>query len=770
MFVPYEDPRTTWGITMPIAVRRAPAIAVAVAALCSGAALAEEAANGGLEEIVVTAQKRSEKLLDVPVAVTVVGEEQLQAQHVYTIADLARTAPSLEMVQAFGGPGGGGQIRGIGTNSFTRSAEGAVGIVIDGVPQGNVQGNNVYDIGQVEVLRGPQGTLFGLTSSAGVINMTTVAPDPSGFKANVHLDLSSKGLAGSKFGQQTLRGAVNVPLGDNSALRLSVNGDLLKGVQRNANNGEENYSHDAGFRLRYLWKSDTTTVNLIADYDHRTQNYGDPQFTYVNVAPGSPLANELAACGVVASWGNQDRCTQGVNNSDTTNTGLSAQADFDLGGATLTSITGWRKSEQNPSSVDIMGTPAEFTQIFTTGAVSAGRQFSQEVRISSPGGTRVEYTAGLFYSDYLASAGYAPGGSFNVGSYQLAPVFISFASDNSSTETTNKAWAGFGQATWHVTDRFGLIGGLRYTSQKLADQQVDGGVVVASGETSQSNVSGKAGLQYKFSPDLNSYATYTRGYKGPQIIPASQGNLATKVSAEIPNAYEIGLKGVAVGGRLNYDVSAFYTTVHDYQGQRCIINPVGVLSCLGQSIPSVTSRGVELELFGKPARGLWFNAGFIYDDAKFPTGWTGYDPDNLSGGTTSLGDLQLVGVPKEKFTLSGEYSHGLGGIEGYFGADAVYKSGIRFGYSGDPRFVYPSHWTLGARLGIRGQGNRWSAEFFARNLTDEHEPITLFGGPAFVPPGAIPFPPLSNGFVGGVSGWMTPASLRQVGLSVEARW
>ena len=115
-------------------------------------------------------------LIDVPIAVTVVTAQQLADQHIYSIADLARTTPALEMVQAFGGPGGGGQIRGIGTNSFSPTAEGAVGIVVDGVPQGNVNVTNLFDLQRVEVLKGPQGTLFGLTSSAGVINMVTAAP------------------------------------------------------------------------------------------------------------------------------------------------------------------------------------------------------------------------------------------------------------------------------------------------------------------------------------------------------------------------------------------------------------------------------------------------------------------------------------------------------------------------------------------------------------------------------------------------------------------
>src|SRR6185295_16297753 len=217
--------------------------------------------GNAFEEIIVTAQKREEKLQDVPVAVTVVSSDQLQAQRVYTIADLARTTPSLEMIQAFGGPGGGGQIRGVGTQSFTRSAEGAVGIVVDGVPQGNVPNNAIFDIGRVEVLRGPQGTLFGLTSSAGVINMTTVAPNVSEFSGIAHVDLSDDGKSGSEYGQQTIRGAVNIPLGASSALRVSVNGNRMEGVQRNALTDENNVLKDGAIRARYLWNaSDAVTI------------------------------------------------------------------------------------------------------------------------------------------------------------------------------------------------------------------------------------------------------------------------------------------------------------------------------------------------------------------------------------------------------------------------------------------------------------------------------------------------------------------------------
>jgi iron complex outermembrane receptor protein len=300
--------------------------------------------------------------------------------------------------------------------------------------------------------------------------------------------------------------------------------------------------------------------------------------------------------------------------------------------------------------------------------------------------------------------------------------------------------------------------------------------VATSGETTESNVSGKVGVQYKFSDVLSSYATATRGYKGPQVIPANLGSPSTVIRPEIPTAYEAGIKGGVFAGRLAYDVSVFYTKVKDYQGQRCRVNGAGALACLGESISSVDTKGIELELFGRPVAGLTVNAGFIYNEAEFPDGFTGYNPGDLRDpvpgtliGQTDLGGRQIVGVPKTKFTLTADYSHPMGGaVEGFIGADTVHKSDVRMAYTGDDRFVYPAHWTVGAHLGVRSTNDSWLVEVFGRNLGGEREPATLFGGPAFVPPGVVPF--LPNGTVDGISGWTAATTLRQVGLSAEFRW
>ena len=253
-----------------------------------------------------------------------------------------------------------------------------------------------------------------------------------------------------------------------------------------------------------------------------------------------------------------------------------------------------------------------------------------------------------------------------------------------------------------------MIAGLRYTHEDITDFST--GTDVAS--ITESNVSGRVGVQYKIDADLTSYFTVVRGYKGPQVTPASQGNPETLVGAEIPTAFELGLKGSLLDRRIGFDGDIFYSRVHDYQGQRCIINGAGILACIGQSIPSVTTKGVELNLYGQVFNGLTLNGGYIYDVAEYPSGWTGYDPNNLNGGTTDLSHQQLVGVPKNKLSLSADYEVPFGSVTGFLMADTVYKSALRLGPTGDERFIYGAHFNTGLRIGVRSTEDRWRASLF----------------------------------------------------------
>jgi iron complex outermembrane receptor protein len=215
------------------------------------------------------------------------------------------------------------------------------------------------------------------------------------------------------------------------------------------------------------------------------------------------------------------------------------------------------------------------------------------------------------------------------------------------------------------------------------------------------------------------------------------------------------------------DFTLFNTRDQNYQGQSCALSPVGVLACIPNTV-NVTTRGAELSLNGRPLPRLLLTAGYIYDHATYPSSYRGLDPNNLTGATLSMDGLQLVGVPKSKLTFTGNYSVPLGPVAINLGTDVTYKSDIRLGYSPDPRFVFPSAWTVGAHIDLRASDDHWGVGLFARNLTNSHQPLTLFGGPAFIPPGVVPF--LPTGAISGVSGWVGQQSLREVGLSADLRF
>jgi iron complex outermembrane receptor protein len=783
---------------MTNAVRYPRILAAVLAAGAAPVGFAQQAPSSAsadsntLEEIVVTAEKRSEKLQDVPIAITVVNQQQLQDQNVTTIADLSRTAPSLEMIQSFGGPGGGGQIRGIGTQSFTRSAEGAVGVVVDGVSQGNLNINNIFDVGRIEVLRGPQGTLFGLTSSAGVLNITTNAPDPSALSSDWHLLYAHKGTAGSEFGQETAQGVVNIPISGDSALRVSASVDDNIGVQHDSFNNTDGRVNNYAGRAHYLLDADALTVNVIADYQRIIQNGAQggsiASFTYVTADP--TLTAQLAACGITPGFANQDRCADHLQLFADTAYGLSAQADYKFESSTLTSITAYRRDETGPAFQDIQALPTANPQLFSGGGLSASRQWSEELRIASNPGAMLEYTAGVFFSNYL-TLGYAsaagaffdiqlliPGVPFPVEAPGTGPT-------TALTQTSIASQAAFAHLQYHATDELTFILGARLTREEITDYNsplglqpgAAGNVGSATLDKDQGNFSGVVGVQYKLSPQWTTYGTVTRGYKGPQTQAAGapgSGVVAELIPAEIPLAFELGIKGSVLDNRLGTDFSLFDTRVQNYQGQTCSLNATGVLVCNPNSF-NVTTRGVEIDFYGRPLDHLNLTGGYIFDQARYPAGYTGLDPDNLNGGTLPMGGLQLVGVPENKFTISGDYTIPLGPVMAFIGSDAVYKSAIRLGYSPSPEFVFPASWNVSLRTGVRSSDNRWGLTLFARDVNNSHEPITLFGVPAFTgppPPAGLPFffnPAFPNGHISGVSGWIGAQSLREVGLSLDVK-
>jgi iron complex outermembrane recepter protein len=749
---------------------------ISVFTLSPAAKAAEEEASGTLVEIVVTAQKRTESVQEVPISVTVLSNEELGRQGVQTIVDLSRMSASLEFTAPGAAPGGGAFIRGIGTESVGgATATGSVSVVLDGVVLGNTNITDIFDVARVEVLKGPQGTLFGSSVSAGVISITTAAPDPSKVSTYLSAEYGS-GDMGSQFLRRSLRGTTNLPLTDNSAVRLSFHADDNQDVVHDIYTGVDSDAPDMGARVRYLWNVNSdVTVNVIGDYNQSRAN-GVPVLLY-RYAPTAPpyneLANALADCGVTPSPTNTDTCSPNPMQVKQTDRGVSGQVDWSLGNMTLTSISSYRIGDTSNLN-DIQAIPLSITENeFALGqhcqffncvplfAIINGapndpqtqhrNQISEEMRLASAKNNQFEWVAGLFYQHYKLSDD-EPGSivaNFGGGEFTEHTYF--------HTNVHTQDYAAFGNGTFFLSDSLRIIAGARFTHSDVSENKFDpsdsGTNLTYSLSTSASKPSYRLGVQDDLAAHTMVYATVSTGYKAPEISDLlANGAHLYAVAPEIPTSFEVGIKQSLLDNRLAFDADVFYERVKNYQGQGCV--PVnGTPSCVPTNVPNVDSKGVELDVFGKPFSGMTVNLSGIYNPATYPKGYLGSDGSDLGG-------TQLNYASKEKLTLSGEQLIPITDTySAVLGADAAYRSRQSMYFSALPEFVAPAGTIFNARVGIRSSQN-WSAYVFGRNIGSVAFPRQLY---------PTPFQSGPQG-AGGLWQVLDANSLRVVGFQVEAKF
>lgn len=746
---------------------------LAIAAGFSGAVSAHAADTAGSEangaqvdspEIVVTAQKRVENVQDVPIAITVVSADQLARRGVQSVQDLSQASASIEFTAPSASPGGGGFVRGIGTNQLgSATAASSVGIVLDGVVLGNLNISDIFDIDRVEVLKGPQGTLFGSSVSAGVVNITTRAPiigETSGF---VNGELGIEAL-GSKYFRGALRGAINLPVSGNSALRVAGYTFNNNGMSRDKSNGREENQTNFGFRGRFLAEpTDWMTFNLIADYNKSDTTYPGG-LTYRSATPGSPLDQALKACGLNVSSKNVDNCAGFKNEFHNEIGGISGQVDLDFGDVSLTSITSYRKSNRQ-SVANVIGIAPDIARTYfqncdfltcqpvvslTSGSEDNPERtnrslFTQELRLGSQGYSSLEWVAGLFYQRATFS---------NVKPSKLIshPAFLGFdvtlADATSVTSSKNEDYAAFGNATYTVAPGTRLIAGARVShssvSESISDPVNAGVDDTFSARVTDDAVTWRAGIQHDLAAQTMVYATVSTGYKAPQINDALSETDRTlnPIAAERPTSYEIGIKHSLLDNRLNISADVFYTKVRNFQTQSCISAASGIL-CSNIAVPELKSKGIEWELFGRPIEGMTVNLSGIYNIAKYPDNFIGADGSNLEG-------QQVNYAPKFKTTLSIEQEIPLTeNLAFTIGGDATIRTKQSMYLSADPVYVVPSQALINARVGLKS-ADKWSLALFARNLTNSIYPTQLYPTSAFSK--------------GGIWQVLDPNSQRTVGL------
>jgi iron complex outermembrane recepter protein len=728
-------------------------------------ALAQAADEGASsEEIFVTARKRSESLLDVPIPVSVATAEQLQRDQVRAISDLSRLTPALEVSQTSGGENNGGaRLRGLGTGAFNASVSPSVAFVVDQAAQGNLAFPFLFDLQQVEVLRGPQGTLFGQGASAGVINVSTVAPTIDRIKISGGLDYAGKGTLGSEVTEVVARGAFNLPMGENAALRIATQWKREKGLQTNTALNVDNVIRDMGFRARLLFKpSDVLTVNLIGEYT-RTRTNGW-NFFAIAIAPNAntlvdpdgpgpaptlpvrifstnaftdPAGCRMPVINERAEFYCEDTQAQFRN----TTANFSGIIDYEMSdAATLTSVTTYRKSERQTYTVN-------FSRRLGVGARNENQedeasQFSQELRVAykQPG---FDLVAGAFYSNFRTettpiddSLGYGntalgkrTGFSVCLNNGAFCPVPLALAYEL----TKNSVIAAFADGTVKLGEGLDLFGGLRISRYKNTTATQARGATITplrTYEFDETNVSGRIGMRYKPSSSSTIYGSYARGYKpGANVVPTIATNAITPLKPELSDALEIGAKFDV--GRIQLSANAFYTKVANFQIQQSVFQGVALVSVV-QNISKVESKGFEIGAFGKISDNFSVNAGYQYNDITYPTGFVG-DDGVVIGGT------QFLNAPKHKLTVSADLGIPLGDtLEFYGNTNIVAKSSVLLAQRGDPRYRYPGHTTINLSAGVRDPDGKWRAGLFVRNLTKQREPTAYLASDfAGTPDGGI---------------------------------
>ncbi|MBC2669326.1 TonB-dependent receptor [Novosphingobium piscinae] len=708
-------------------------------------ALPQAAEDTALEDenaIVVTARKRVENLIDVPLAVSVATADQLKRDQIYNVTDLQRITPALEVAQTFGGESnGGGRLRGFGTGVFNPSVAPSVALVIDQVPIGNLNFPVLFDMAQVEVLRGPQGTLFGQGASAGVLNITTRNPEFDRFAANVSIDAADKGTAGAEFGEVIVNAGMNVPLGSNVALRVSGQFRRETGLQRSATTGLDNRIDDFGVRAKLRFEpSESLKITLTGEHgqnDSRGQTFFAlaiaPNSTAPFGAPGgtrgaastaaflNPAGCAMPVISERAEW----YCENAPTDQSTTMSAASAVVDVSLSDAlSLTSVTAFRARE-------FLVNRRDFSRLTTAPAARQERTaenangFSQELRLNYVG-AGFDVVGGLFYTDYVfdrtpigepavfGATAPADRVGFSVCTFAgtVCPVPISFTREF----TNNRTMAAFADVTINLTDQVELFGGLRYDDYRNTTRVQVFRATPGPSQTLQindGNLSGRIGLSYMPNPDVNLFASFARGYKPPAAGTDPSGALF-ELNPELSDSFELGAK---VGiGRLQLSGNAFYTRLRDFQSQANVF--VGTaLVARPLNIDRIVSKGFELTAFGQITRGFSINAGYQFNDVRFPAGFVGEDG-------LPLGGTQLINAPKHKITLSSDYGHQVSdGLELFVNANVVYRSEILLGARADPRFRFREHAIVNGGLGVRAPDGAWTASLFVRNLTKTRAPV-----------------------------------------------
>ncbi|MEM9839371.1 MAG: TonB-dependent receptor [Pseudomonadota bacterium] len=756
--------RTTMGVA-----------ASAVAA--SGLALAQD----DDDIIVVTAQKREQNIQEVPVAVSVVSAETIQTADALTIESLQTLVPSVSFRKGTTNKNSAITIRGIGTISFSGAIEPSVSTVVDGVVLGRSGQafTELYDIEQLEVLRGPQGALFGKNASAGVVNITTRRPTDT-FEGLVQASIYEDN-------EYRLRGRISGPLSDTVKGSITMSKSQFDGHIFNVYNNENVNGYDK-FGVRGMLQfdpTDTLSILAIAEYNESDDDCcADLEVRPSGRNPNSPAAPD----------GDFDLSQRLIDHDFAThtrdeNTGFSLQVDKELdNGILLTSITAyreWANAEDREGDFTSIGgtfdTPVFGVpfQLHDNGALSTDT-LTQEFRVTSPDGEKLDYVLGLFYMDLTRTATFTRNASCQNNGGQNQPILDAnpglecnsndIVSATSFTDSNVENFAVFGQVGYDITEAINAFVGFRYTDDSTSfvhtrrnnDEFGRQGVGVRPAMPNSQFSEASGGFNNVFNGEVSDtdfairvggtldigamtgggnlgtlYASYNEGYKGPgfNVFYNMGTNDTLPIDAETSKSYEAGYKYVT--GDLAFSITAYSADVENFQANN-FDNSTGVTITRLTNAGDVSTKGVEIDASWSPTEALTLTAAIAANDAVIeefncpvdPT--SGQPPANCS----DRSGLDLLFSPDLNYTLAADYRQPVNsntdviGNVTYARVDDQQSLLPNNDGSVNPVGLLPGYDLLDATIGLSLMDGQYEVALMARNLLDESF-VTTYSGDGF---------------------------------------
>ncbi len=737
---------------------------------------------GGIEEVVVTAQKREQSLQEVPIAISAISSEQIAKSGIADVKDVQALSPSLVFTSTQSEAAGStARIRGVGTTGDNAGLESAVAIFVDGIyrNRNNVGLTELGEVERIEVMRGPQGTLFGKNASAGLIHVITKGPSFDERYGHAEIGGGNFGYLRGEFGY-------TAPFSDRAAWRFDAAVIERDGIVDDFNSGREYNNRD-----RYLFRgqlafqpNDDVDIRIIADGSSRdevccaaVQRIVGPTGGLIRLLggnlpiPADPFARESSV--------SQARDYQ----EEVDDAGISAEINWENGLGKLTSITAFRDWETSRSQ-DIDYTAADLLYRERDGYVQSFETLTQELRLTG-GSDNFDWMVGLFYADeqldyndavrvgadwegYLnglfsaatglpntvnLATGLPAGGAFVSGAGVIEDVFDQQAD----------SLAFFTHNTWRINDSFSLGFGIRFTDetkeldatlsssnpaclaglgQAQAGNPLAGNATILgticlpffnplldgnySDERSDEEWTGTVNLSWAMNDDWNSYVSFGRGFKagGFNLDRAGLDNPLTgqlneasdlQFEEEGVDSWELGLKGSLFDRRLNLNAALFYSDFEDFQ-----LNTFTGISFIVDNLEGVTSQGLEVEF--NSAIGDYFTLA-----GGFTVAETEYD-DNVT--LTNLAGRQITNAPEEVASLSGTYQRPLrSGMDWFVHLNGRYQGEVNTGSDLDAEKRQGGYTLWNARVGINRDDAGWEVEAWARNLGDKDYIQVAFDGP-----------------------------------------